>query len=95
VRQIGQHDRGVSAVAALPDDKVVSGGNDGKLLLWASTHASGQPVELGRHDGPVRELAVLPDGRLVSVSSDGRVLLWDLAALVAKRPNSAATKTTR
>jgi hypothetical protein len=32
--ELGRHNRGVGAVMVLPDGRVVSGGGDGRLLVW-------------------------------------------------------------
>ena len=80
--ELGRHDGWVLALAVLLDGRVVSGGSDGRVLLWDT--AGSQPVELGRHDHPHAHsgravVAVLWDGRVVSGGADGRVLLWDVA----------------
>jgi WD40 repeat protein len=63
----------------LPDGRVVTGENVGRVLAWDPARAGSGPVELGRHDRAVRAVAVLPDGRVVSGGDDGRVLAWDPA----------------
>ena len=75
----------------LPDGRVVSGGGDGRVLVWDPARPGTGPVELGRHDGSVWAVAVLPDGRVVSGGDDGRVLVWDPARPGATRSSSAAT----
>ena len=74
--EVGGHDGGVSAVAVLPDGRVVTGGGDGRVRLW-DPQQPGRPTELGGHDGAVRGAAVLPDGRVVTGGVDRRVRLWD------------------
>jgi len=69
----------VRAVAALPDMRVASGGDDGRVRLWDPADPQAGPAELGRHAGAVHALAVLPDGRLVSGGHDHRLRLWDPA----------------
>ena len=69
----------VRAVAVLPDGRVVSGGEDCRVLVWDPARPGGGPVELGRHERQVRAVAVLPDGRVVSGGEDCRVLVWDPA----------------
>jgi WD40 repeat protein len=67
----------VYAVAVLPDGRVVSGGRDGRVLVWDPGAAQSGPAELGRHDGTVVAVAVLPDGRVIRSGDDDRVRLWD------------------
>jgi WD40 repeat protein len=83
--ELGRHDDSVNAVAVLPDGRVVSGGSEGKVLVWDPSRPGRRPVELGGHDGRVNAVAVLPDGRVVSggdvePAEGGRVLVWDPAA---------------
>ena len=89
--ELGRHDSLVEAVAVLPDGRVVSGGADGRVLVWDPSRPGADPVELGRHDGWVDAVAVLPDGRVVSGGHDGRVLVWDPSGRGAVRSSSAAT----
>jgi hypothetical protein len=76
--ELGRHDAPVRAVAVLPDGRVVSGGNDERVLLWDPAAPETGPADLGRHDDGVGAVAVLPDGRVVSGGGDQRVLLWDV-----------------
>jgi WD40 repeat protein len=84
---LGRHDNWVTAVAVLPDGRVVTGGhggglgtpNDGGVLLWDPASPGAAPVVLGRHDGTVTAMAVLPDGRVITGGGDKRALLWDPA----------------
>jgi hypothetical protein len=46
--ELGRHDDWVTAVAALPDGRVISSADDGRLLLWRAGAADTPPVELGR-----------------------------------------------
>jgi Trypsin-like peptidase domain/WD domain, G-beta repeat len=78
--ELGRHDAPVRAVAVLPDGRVVSGGNDERVLLWDPAAPETGPADLGRHDDGVGAVAVLPDGRVVSGDVGGRVLVWDPAA---------------
>ena len=63
----------------MADGRVVTGGSDGRVLIWNPARAGTGPAELGRHDGWVRAVAVMADGRVVTGGDDGRVLVWDPA----------------
>ena len=78
--ELGRHDGDARAVAGLPDGRVVSGGHDGRVLVWNPASPGAGPVELGHHDSWAEAVAVLPDGRVVSGGGDGRVLVWDPAS---------------
>jgi hypothetical protein len=80
--ELGRHDDSVTALAMLPDGRVISGGDDGRVLVWDPSQPGSGPVELGRQDHSPSEVAVLPDGRVVSGGGD-RVLVWD-----SSRPGS-------
>ena len=69
----------MGAVAVLPDGRVVTGGGDGRVLVWDPAEPGAGPVELGRHEDGVGAVAVLPDGRVITGGGDGRVLVWDPA----------------
>ena len=49
--ELGRHDGPVNAVAVLPDGRVVTGGDDGRVLVWDPAPPGAGPAELGRHDG--------------------------------------------
>jgi WD40 repeat protein len=72
---------GITSLAFLPDGKtLVSGGGDGRILLWAP-NADTPRAAWTAHPQPVAALACTSDGRvLVSGSTAGTVKLWDVAA---------------
>jgi WD40 repeat protein len=76
-RVLAGHQGFVTAVAVLPDGRVVSGSHDHTLRVWDVE--SGQVLAtLAGHQGAVKAVAVLPDGRVVSGSSDGTMRVWDV-----------------
>jgi hypothetical protein len=82
VLELGRHEHGVAAVAVLPDGRVVTGGDDGRVLMWDPAEPGTGPTEVIRYQGAawkVGGVAVLPDGWVVTGGSDGRVLMWDPA----------------
>jgi hypothetical protein len=74
--ELGRHDGQVNAVAVLADGRVVSAGEDRRVLVWDPARPGTDPVELGDDDS-LRAVAVLPDGRVVSAGEDRRLLVWD------------------
>lgn len=76
--QIGSHQGAVRAVAVIGTKQVISGGDDGRLRVWAvGRHGARQRIELGSHDGAVRALAVRGE-HLISGGFDQRIRTWDL-----------------
>jgi cytochrome c len=69
------HGGPVSALAA-GDGTVLSGGFDGRVILWNPDTAQARQV-LRFHDGNVTAVALLPDGRFATGGQDGRIALWD------------------
>jgi WD40 repeat protein len=74
--ELGSHNGRVEAIAALPDGRVVTSGNDMRVLLWRPDTTNVEPLELCRHDDFVYAVAALPDGRVVTGRRDGRVQVW-------------------
>jgi WD40 repeat protein len=76
-RTVSGHQGHVLSVSISPDGQtIVSGGEDGKVRLWARNGKSiGAPLK--GHQGYVRSVAVSTDGRtIVSGGKDGAVRLW-------------------
>jgi cytochrome c len=72
------HEGAVNAVAYLPDGRVVTGGEDGRIALWRSGEPQPAAVLEG-HAAPVVALALSPDGKmLASASWDHSARLWAL-----------------
>ena len=76
--KLGRRGRMVQ-MAALPDGRVVTGDNSGRVLVWDPTRPGADPVGLGRHADGVTAVGALPDGQVVTGDDRGRVLVWDPA----------------
>jgi len=72
-QDLAGHGGPVSALAA-GGGALVSGGFDGRAILWDLSDASARRVERF-HDGNVAAVVLLPDG-FVSAGQDGRVVRW-------------------
>jgi hypothetical protein len=72
---------GVSAMAVLPDGRMVTGLRDGRVLVQDPAKPGTAPIEFRRHEAVVAgsAVAVLPDGRVVTGDRDGLLLVWDPA----------------
>ena len=73
------HDNAVNAVAFLPEGRMATAGEDGRIAIWNAGQA--QPARvLEGHSGPIAGLSVSPDGRLLaSASWDQTIRLWPLS----------------
>jgi WD40 repeat protein len=73
-----EHHGLVSGVAYTPDGRLLSCGNDSRVLTWDGI--SGRLLEA--HDwqvGPLTTLTIAPDGMRAAVGSkSGRIFVWDL-----------------
>ncbi len=72
-QDLAGHGGPVSALAA-NDGTVVSGGFDGRVILWDADSATARRVERF-HEGNVTAVALVPDG-FVTAGQDGRVAHW-------------------
>jgi WD40 repeat protein len=62
----------------LPRGRLVTGGHDGRVLVWDPATPGAAPAELGRVNRSVRAVALLPGGQVVTGGMNGgRVLLWN------------------
>jgi len=72
------HTKGVTALAVLAHNRVISGSLDGTLRVWDVATGRTLATLHGHTDG-VTALAALTDGRVVSGSLDGTLRVWDVA----------------
>lgn len=78
VAEFGSHHNVVRSVQTTDDGAVISGSDDGRILVWQASHRGLDRIELGGHDGPVRALSAVREDRVASGGKDQRVRLWDL-----------------
>lgn len=72
------HDSAVNATLVLPDGRLATGGEDGRLLLWRMGDDRPEATLAG-HEAAIAALALSPDGeRLASASWDGTARVWTL-----------------
>ncbi|KIJ65763.1 hypothetical protein HYDPIDRAFT_87169 [Hydnomerulius pinastri MD-312] len=77
----------VNAIAASKDGKwIVSGGVDGKVVIWNTTSRQKEGESGGRHELKITALDVTPDSsRVASGSDDGTVMVWRIDSEPALR----------
>jgi cytochrome c len=78
------HDSAVNAVAFLPNGRIVTGGEDGRIAIWQPGEQR-PTVVLAGHSAPIVALDISPDGAtLASASWDRTIRLWPLAGGTAR-----------
>jgi len=86
------HGSAVTALAVLPDGRVISGSDDKTLKLWDLKSQSCVATLTG-HSDSVYALVLVPDGCLMSGSGDKTIKLWNLAKTKLFQKNCVATLT--
>jgi WD40 repeat protein len=81
--EFGSHHNVVRSVQTTDDGAVISGSDDGRILVWQASYRGLDRIELGGHDGPVRTLSAVREDRLASGGKDQHVRLWDLRGRTA------------
>jgi WD40 repeat protein len=74
---LGRHLRPVRAVSVRPDGRVVTGGDDCRLLSWPSPRGDATPQPFGVHNGAVAALGWDMAGQLLSAGHGGQIYRWD------------------
>ena len=74
-QDLSGHAGPVSALAA-DGDRLVSGGFDGRAILWSADQTTARNL-VRFHDGNVTAVALMSGGRHLTGGQDGRVALWD------------------
>ena len=78
-KTLGAHGWCVSALALLPDGRLVSGGWDSTIKLWnLETGEAEATLSLGTSDSSVFALLPLGSGRFASASLDRKIRIWTL-----------------
>ncbi|MFD1914233.1 c-type cytochrome [Halodurantibacterium flavum] len=73
-RALRLHEGNVTAVAFLPDGRLVSGGQDGRVVVWGADGAPERVETL--HEAPVAALSVAAES-VASAGWDGRIFVMD------------------
>ncbi|MCB9880987.1 MAG: protein kinase [Planctomycetes bacterium] len=80
-KQFAGHSSTVRSLALMPGNRFVSGGEDGKLILWDLETAKALH-SVSAHDNTISRVCTTPNGHLVvTASHDGFVRLWDARTL--------------
>ncbi len=81
-QEIDAHRGTVTSLDFIPDGRIVSGGDDGKLRVWDGRKS----VATGNHGSPISGLVLLRDGQqLVTTGRNRLVKLWETADLTRSR----------
>jgi len=76
----------LTALAVAPDGSWVSAGDDHRIRVWASKHASAPLRTLAGHQDWIRTAVFAADGALLATAGDDRrVILWDVGTGTPKR----------
>jgi len=77
--ELMEHEDSVLSLAFVGDKFLLSGGNDGKLLLWRTADWNLIGSFKGHKPGPVTSIAVHPSGKVaLSTSLDNSLRMWNL-----------------
>ncbi|MCA8971101.1 MAG: protein kinase [Planctomycetes bacterium] len=80
-KRFAGHASAVRSLALMPGNRFVSGGEDGKLILWDLETAKALH-SVSAHDNTISRVCTTPNGHLVvTASHDGFVRLWDARTL--------------
>ncbi|MBK2043887.1 hypothetical protein IB642_02500, partial [Allofrancisella guangzhouensis] len=74
---LGTYPGGVCVLELLPDGRLVSGSNDGTIMVWDLYNPATPPIVLKGHKGRIQALELLPDGRIASSAyGDNSIIIW-------------------
>lgn len=92
-RGVPAHAGPVTAVAALGDGRVVSGGEDGRVLLWTVSElragALTRPHVLCERGDFITRLVPTPSGHVLAAGYDGQLVRLPAGAEVSRSPRTA------
>ena len=85
---VGSHGSKILSLTAFDDGRTITGGVDGRILIWETSLPGADPREVGRHDSSgVSSLTALENRLVVSGGEDGFVRLWRTDRSLLYRPD--------
>ena len=81
----GKHTGAINAIHTLTDDtKVLTGGADGKLLIWSATDHKKLAEVDSKLKGGITAITTTPDGKTIFTAGAKVVKIWDAAGKLIK-----------
>ena len=81
LRAFRPHQRHIKGIVLLPDDRILTGSEDGSMVVWNERHCE---RTLKEHSGPINALHSA-GGVILSAGDDHTVRVWDRATLTPQR----------
>ncbi len=77
IARMFNHGAGISFLAAFPDGRLASLGDDRKIKLWDTLGVSSEPIRVIDPKETIVFLTAFPDGRLASCDRHGKIKIWN------------------
>ena len=79
------HSHYIKSVIKIGDKKLVTGGDDNKILVWDISDKKQSIEQLGEHDDHVNGLVLLDPSRIASCSRDKTIKIWQIAPILSDK----------